>query len=111
MYVRVGKTGSLGPWSRVIVYYSKLSFCQNDSPIGVSFWQKESLLQYTMTQLQISKYPVLLTLMYIYLGMIKKNIPITWDAITSQRAMGFEYCFAFWAQVIFSFSVKVTRDY
>ena len=33
-YIRVGKTGSMGPWSRVIVYCSKLSFCQNDSPIG-----------------------------------------------------------------------------
>ena len=31
--IRVDKTGSLGPWSRVIVYCSKLSFCQNDSPI------------------------------------------------------------------------------
>ena len=26
--IRVGKTGSLGPWSRVIVYYSKLSFAK-----------------------------------------------------------------------------------
>ena len=34
IYIRVGKKGSLGPWSRVIVYCSKLSFCQNDSPIG-----------------------------------------------------------------------------
>ena len=24
LYIRVGKTGSLGPWSRVIVYCSKL---------------------------------------------------------------------------------------
>ena len=31
---RVGKTGSLQPWSRFIVYCSKLSFCQNDFPIG-----------------------------------------------------------------------------
>ena len=30
VYVRVGKTVSLGPWSRVIVYCSKLSFFQND---------------------------------------------------------------------------------
>ena len=44
VYSRVGKTGSLGPWSRVIVYCSELSFCQNDSPIGGSFWQKDSLL-------------------------------------------------------------------
>ena len=46
-YIRVGKTGSFGPWSRVIMYCSKLSFCQNDPPMGESFWQKESLLQYT----------------------------------------------------------------
>ena len=52
VYTRVGKTGSLGPWSRVIVYCSKLSFCQNDPPMGESFWQKKSLLQYTMTLLQ-----------------------------------------------------------
>ena len=30
MYTRVGKIGSLGPWSSVIVYRSKLSFHQND---------------------------------------------------------------------------------
>ena len=35
MYIRVGKKGSLGPWSRVIEYGSKLSFCQNDSPIAL----------------------------------------------------------------------------
>ena len=33
MVIRVGKTGSFGPWSRVIVYASKMSFCQNDPPI------------------------------------------------------------------------------
>ena len=32
-------------------------------PIGESFWQKESLLQYTMTLLQSPKDPVLPTLM------------------------------------------------
>ena len=32
--IRVGKTGSLGPWSKFVVYCRKLSFCQNDSPIG-----------------------------------------------------------------------------
>ena len=42
MYNRVGKTGSLRPWSRVIVYCSKLSFHQNYSPIGGSFWQNDS---------------------------------------------------------------------
>ena len=34
IYIRVGKTGSLGPWSRVIVYFSKLSFCQKWSLNG-----------------------------------------------------------------------------
>ena len=65
MDIRVGKTGSLEPWSRVIVYCSKLSFCQNDPPMGESFWQKESLLQYTMTLLQGPKDPVLPILMDI----------------------------------------------
>ena len=65
IYIRVGKTGSLGPWSRVIVYCSKLSFCQNDSSIGGSFWQKDSL-QYTMTLLQDPKDPVLPSLIYTY---------------------------------------------
>ena len=80
MYSRVGKTGSLKPWSRVIVYSSKLSFCQNDPPLAGglgglwptrfspnwgSFWQKDSFLQYTMTQLQGPKDPVLPILMYI----------------------------------------------
>ena len=52
IFIRIGKIGSLGPWSRVIVYCNKLYFCQNDPPIGESFWQKERLLQYTMTLLQ-----------------------------------------------------------
>ena len=64
IFIRVGKTVSLGPWSRVIEYCSKLSFCQNDPAMGESFWQKESLLQYTMTPLQGPKDPVLPTLMY-----------------------------------------------
>jgi hypothetical protein len=54
MLFRIGKTVSLGPWSRAIVYCSKLSFSQNDPPMGESFWQKESLLEYTMTLLQRS---------------------------------------------------------
>ena len=33
MVIRVGKTGSFGPWSRVIVFCSKLLFCQNDPPM------------------------------------------------------------------------------
>ena len=61
----MGKTGTLGPWSRVIVYCSKLSFCQNDSPIGGSVWQKDSLLQFTMTLLQGPRDPVLPILFYI----------------------------------------------
>ena len=69
-YIRVGKTGSLGPWSRVIVYCSKLSFCQNDDPMGESFWKKESLLQYTMTLLQGPKDRVLPTLTYILRNLI-----------------------------------------
>ena len=35
--IRVGKTGSLGPW-----------ISQNDLPKKKSFWQKESLLQCTI---------------------------------------------------------------
>ena len=65
MFIRLGKTGSLGPWSRVIVYCSKLSFCKNDPPIGGSLWQKEGLLQYIMTLIQGPKDPVLPTLMFI----------------------------------------------
>ena len=65
--IMVGKTGSLGPWNRVIVYWSKLSFCQNDPPMGESFCQKESLLQYTMTLLLVlgPKDPVLPTIITI----------------------------------------------
>ena len=70
IYIRVGKRGSLGPWSRVIVYCSKLSFCQNDSPIGGSVWQKDSLLQFTMTLLQGPKDPVLPTL-----SITSKSVP------------------------------------
>ena len=65
MNIRVGKKGSLGPWSRVIVYGSKLFLCQNDSPIGRSFWQNDSMLQYTTTLLQGPKDPILPTLMFM----------------------------------------------
>ena len=47
----------------VIAYFSKLSFCKNDPPIlAGSFWQKEGLLQQTMTLLQGDKDPFLPTL-------------------------------------------------
>ena len=54
---RVGKTESLGLWSKVIVYCFKLSSRQNDRPMGQSFLQKESLLQYTMNLLKGPKDP------------------------------------------------------
>ena len=56
----------------VIVYCSKLSFFQNDSPIGGSFWQKNSLLQYTRTVLQGPKDPVLPTLAKIGMYLLSK---------------------------------------
>ena len=59
---RVGKTESLGLWSKDIGYCFKLSFCQNDSPMGQSFLQKESLLQYTMNLLKGPKDHILPTL-------------------------------------------------
>ena len=52
------------------MYCGKLSFCQNDPAMGESFWQKESLLQYTMTLLQGPKDPVLLTLIYIKVSIL-----------------------------------------
>ena len=33
MYVRLGITGFLGPWSRVRICCSKLPFCQNNPPM------------------------------------------------------------------------------
>ena len=56
-YIRLGKTGSLGPWSSHGLQAdgllcSKLCFCQNYPLIGGSFWLKHSLLQQTMTLLQ-----------------------------------------------------------
>ena len=68
---RVGKTESLGLWSKVIVYCFNLSFCKNNRPMGQSFLQKESLLQYTMNLLKGPKDPILPTLVSIY---SKKNI-------------------------------------
>lgn len=55
---RVGKTESLGLWSKVIVYCFKLSFCQNARPMGQSFLQK-----YTMNLLKGPKDPILHTLL------------------------------------------------
>ena len=43
---------------------NKLFFCQNDSPIGGTFWKKDSLLQYTITLLQGPKDTALPTLTY-----------------------------------------------
>ena len=61
MLARVCKLGlakqDLWGLEAVIVHCSKLYFCQNDPPTGKSFWQKESLLQYTLTLLKGSKYP------------------------------------------------------
>ena len=55
-YIRVGKTESLGPKSRVIVYYSKLSFCQNDTAIG----GKLPTIQCTVQCSKINRNPILL---------------------------------------------------
>ena len=33
MHISLGKTGSLGPWRRVIVHRRKPSLCQNDPPM------------------------------------------------------------------------------
>ena len=77
MYIRVGKIGSLRPWSRVIFRHvasegrNKLSGCHFAKMIpqcmGESFWQKKKLLQYTMTLLQGPKDPDLPNLTYITL--------------------------------------------
>ena len=53
MKIRLGKTGSLGSWSRVMVCCSKLSF-------------KEGLLKQNMTLLQSPTDPFLPTLMEIW---------------------------------------------
>ena len=42
MFIRLGKTGSLGPWSRVIVYCSKLSFCKNDPQWQIHFGKRKA---------------------------------------------------------------------
>ena len=63
---RLGKTGSLRPWRRVMqVHRRKPSLCQNDPHIGGSFWLSEDLLQCTMTLLQGPKDLVLPNLTYV----------------------------------------------
>ena len=54
-YIRVGKTGTLGSWGRVIVYCSSFPFAEMIVPFGGSFWQKDSLLQCTITLLHCPK--------------------------------------------------------
>ena len=49
LYIRVDKTGSSRPWSRVIMCCSKLSLWSPNALMGELFWQKKSLLQYTLT--------------------------------------------------------------
>ena len=66
MKARVVKTGSLGPWSRVIVYCKSVGTCYQLFliPKGMT-GSILTLLQYTMTLLQGPKDPVLPTLTYI----------------------------------------------
>ena len=51
--IRVGKIGSLGPWSRVIVYAASWPFAEMIPQWENHFGKMilESLLQYTMTLL------------------------------------------------------------
>ena len=60
---RLGKTGSLGPWRRVIgsLHYAKMILI-----FGDHFLHSEGLLQCTMTLLQGPKDPVLPNLMKIH---------------------------------------------
>ena len=69
MYIRVGKTGSLGPCSRVIVYCRSVRILP---VIHLGMYYVEAingsiltLLQYTMTLFQGPKNPVVPTLIYI----------------------------------------------
>ena len=72
---RVGKTESLGLWSKFGVYCFKLSFFQNDRPMGQSFLQKETLLQYTRNLLKGPKDHILPTLLSILLHDLKTLKP------------------------------------
>ena len=58
IWIRVGKTGSLGPCSRVIVYCNKLSFCQNDPPMEsakVQWYNANNLSKIKTKKCQIVK--------------------------------------------------------
>ena len=71
MFIRVGKTESLGLWSKVLVYCFKLSYCKNALPMGQSFLQK-----YTMNLLKGPKEPILPILVSIYSENIFLSSPI-----------------------------------
>ena len=51
----------------------KLSFCQNDPPIGVSFWQKDSLITHILFELW------LITLLWIVSVFLTQTLSNSWD--------------------------------
>ena len=50
------------------IWVIKLSFCQNDSPIGGSFWQKDSFITYILFELW------LITLLWIVLVFLTQTL-------------------------------------
>ena len=106
MYIRVGKTGSLGPWSRVIVYCSKLSFCQLMIPQWENHFGNRTACYNTlsMTPLQGPKDPVLPTLMYMEDECISSyKIKTNYDCRHSKVSI--------WTQYLSSMCVYVVSSY
>jgi hypothetical protein len=99
LYIRVVKTRSLGPWSKVIVYCSKLSF---------------------MNMLQGHKDPFLPTLLYIlhFLSCNLKNLFFDWDfwghwdctnEVDESKMSDFEICID--KKTIFWQNTKINGEY
>ena len=59
--------------------FGALEQSHSDSPIGSSFWQKYSLLQYTMTLLQGPKDPVFPTLLIILMPAAVSQFFLIWS--------------------------------
>ena len=70
------------------MYCRKLSFCHNDTPMGESFWQKESLLKFIYSE-KATKFYEISTLLLTVCSTVKSKVEISQHFVAFSEYMNF----------------------
>ena len=78
------------------IWVTRLLFCQNDSPMGESFWQKDSLITHILFELCLSWYlaqsTFLLDTLYYVIRTYKCCFPFSKQKYLPYRSLHEKYC-------------------